>query len=122
MGTYLVRVKKERTHFEPLVNLNFANSGETFEHSEGLLKKFTQRVLYLDQVRQKKERQVRQVAYTVAAGVAMIASILLTILLVSRFQQNSLPFIVGVIVVYMAKDRLKWLFQWISKKTIRIFY
>ncbi|TFG16467.1 MAG: hypothetical protein EU530_11780 [Promethearchaeota archaeon] len=113
--------KEEKKHFQPTINLDFTESGERFEHSEGLLKKFNQRVLYLEQIRKKKENQVKQLAYSIAAGVAMVVSILLTFLIVYQFPQNSLPFVIGLILVYMFKDRIKFFFQWLSKKTLRIF-
>ena len=51
----------------------------------------------------------------------MVVSVLLTFLIVYQFPQNSLPFVLGVIVVYMFKDRIKFFSQWLSKKTLRIF-
>jgi hypothetical protein len=59
--------------------------------------------------------------YSIAAGIAMVVSILLTIFIVSKFQENSLPFVVGIVVIYMFKDRIKWFVQWLSKRTLRIF-
>lgn len=113
--------REEKKRFQPSINLDFTESGEVFEHSEGLLKKFTQRVLYLKQIRKKKENQVKQLAYSIAAGVAMVISVLLTVFIVNQFQQNSLPFVVGIVVIYMFKDRIKYFAQWLSKKTIRIY-
>ncbi|MHA1112440.1 MAG: hypothetical protein ACTSRE_15195, partial [Promethearchaeota archaeon] len=113
--------REEKSNFKPLVDLNFTESGETFEHSEGNLKKFTQRVLYLQQIRKNKEKQYKQLAYSIAAGIAMIFSVLLTFFIVSRFQQDTLPFVLGIVVIYMFKDRIKYFIQWLSKKTIRIY-
>jgi hypothetical protein len=115
------KVRKEKNLFNPKIELDFTKSGDKFEYSEGLLKKFSQRVLYLQQVRQKKEKQWKQLMYSIAAGIAMVVSILLTIFIVSKFQENSLPFVVGIVVIYMFKDRIKWFVQWLSKRTLRIF-
>jgi len=117
----ILETRKDRVSFHPLIKLNITEMGESFEYYKGLLKKYSQRILYLEQVRKWKENRWKQLLYSFAAGLAMILSVILTYFIIIQFQEYSLPFIIGIAIIYMLKDRLKYLIQWVSERTMRIY-
>ncbi|MBN2154660.1 MAG: hypothetical protein JW776_01270 [Candidatus Lokiarchaeota archaeon] len=112
--------RADRKEIMSPLSLDLIKTGESFEYGEGLLKKFTQRVLYLEQKRKKREKRLKQLFYSVAAGLAMVVSVLLTLLLLEPFQEYSTPFFLAAVVIYVFKDRIKSLIKLVSNRTLRI--
>lgn len=91
---------------------------ENYPYWEGLLKKYIQKVLYLDQIPQDRKSKVLQFFYSIGAGFAMILTLLLGYILDDSFAQNSSLYIAFLILIYMLKDRVK---DWIKTASNRFF-
>ncbi len=80
---------------------------ETFSYYRGILKKYVQGVLYLEKKIRDPQSPLSQIMYSIAEGAAMFFSLFLTFIVLSNVIEYSLPFIIGVIVIYILKERLK---------------
>ena len=114
-------IEKEQIHRE---NLNSSliisenNSNENFSYQEGIMKKYVQSVLYLEKKKKDPKSQSLEIFYSIAAGVAMFFSLFFGFLILSFFPLYSIPFIIGSVVIYMLKDRIKDNIRGISQKAV----
>ncbi len=114
--------QEHRESFQTHLNLKKNSKNESFAYWWGILKKFVQGILYLD-IKKKKEKSASlQFFHSIAAGVAMFVSIYITILVSQHYQQNSIPYILALVLGYMLKDRIKENIRWISNKTVGILF
>lgn len=91
------------------------DKNETITFRKGMLKKFISSVLYL-RTEIKEWEGPRQVLFGIAAGVAMFFAITVTIYAQRKYQFDSMPFILLIVLSYIFKDRIKdWLKLWFSK-------
>ncbi len=94
---------------------------EIFTFRRSALKKFISSALYL-KTKVSEWEGVYQVFFGLAAGVAMLFAVIVTIYAQKKYQINSIPFIVLVVVSYIFKDRIKdWLKVWFSKRMTKWF-
>ena len=90
------------------------SGNETLVYRRSVLKKFVSSVLHL-QMETTEWQGAFQIFFGLAAGVAMLFTVLLLIFAQSRFAANSAPFVVIVVVSYIFKDRIKdWLKLWFT--------
>lgn len=113
--------RRENLNKRSMIELNDSGN-ETFSYYKGILKKYVQGVLYLEKKVNDPKSPLSQVLYSIAEGVAMFFSLFLTFAIVSNFIEYSLPFILGVIVVYMLKERLKDNAKLISDKVLGLVF
>ncbi len=114
-------IENEQSHRKSINSsliLDETTDNEDFVYWEGILKKYVQRVLYLDRKKKDPKSSSLEVLYSVAAGAAMFFSLFFGFLFISSFEIYSIPFIVATVVVYMLKDRIKDNFQSISNKAV----
>ncbi|MFW9819229.1 MAG: hypothetical protein ACFFE5_06425 [Candidatus Thorarchaeota archaeon] len=114
-------IEKEQEHREyiksTLIIFEY-DENETFSYQEGIMKKYLQRVLYLEKKKKDPKSQSLEIFYSVAAGVAMFLSLFLGFLILSFFTMYSIPFIIATVVIYMLKDRIKENIRGISQKAV----
>ncbi len=114
-------IEKEQKHREylksSLVIFENANN-ENFSYQEGIMKKYVQSVLYLEKKKKDPKSQSLEIFYSVAAGVAMFFSLFFGFFILSFFPMYSIPFILGSVVIYMLKDRIKDNIRGISQKAV----
>ncbi len=95
------------------------STNEEIIYRRGVLKKFISSVLYLKAEFSEWET-LTQVFFGVAAGAAMLFTVLVTLLVQSRYAINSMPFVLAVVISYVFKDRIKdWLKMLFSKSLTR---
>ena len=101
---------------------------EVFVYRRSVLKKFISRVLYL-KVETSEMQALPQILFGLAAGLAMLFAVIVTIYAQNRFSLNSLPFVLIIVISYVFKDRIKeWLkilfsrgmIRWISDRNVDI--
>ncbi|MCK9225388.1 MAG: hypothetical protein M0R46_01275 [Candidatus Muirbacterium halophilum] len=95
---------------------------EEFLFRKGVLKKYISSVLFLNINHQKEPRRAEHVLYAIAAGIAMIVSILGAIYFQQRYDTFSFPVITALIISYMFKDRIKAIFQNIFSSLLSKYY
>jgi hypothetical protein len=89
---------------------------ELYSYWEGIFKKYTQTVLYLDQRKSEERARVTQVLYAVSAGIAMLFWVIVAVI---GGQNLPLEFLaILFIIAYMLKDRIKVLLQKLSDKAL----
>ncbi|MBD3256118.1 MAG: hypothetical protein GF383_13560 [Candidatus Lokiarchaeota archaeon] len=118
-------VEYEKKHRETLnsnVVVERNTNNERFSYHEGIHKKFVQGVLYLDQKKKDPKSPSLQILYSIAAGLAMFLSLFFSFLLLSNFGVNSVPFLIGAIVIYMLKDRIKDIIKNYSEKAVGLLF
>lgn len=115
--------QKRRKNLNKRALVHMDDSGnETFSYYKGILKKYVQGVLYLEKKINDPKSPLSQLLYSIAEGAAMFFSLFLTFFLISNFIEYSLPFIIGAIVVYMLKERLKDNAKLISDKVLGLVF
>ncbi|MBI4655589.1 MAG: hypothetical protein HY746_02455 [Elusimicrobia bacterium] len=94
---------------------------EVLIYRRGVLKKFISSALYL-KVEISEWESMLQFLFGVAAGLAMLFAILVTVYAQNRFAMNSAAFVAVVVLSYIFKDRLKdWLKLLFSRGMTRWF-
>jgi hypothetical protein len=119
---FLEKVQAYRLTIQSHLLLNQNDENESFVYWEGILKKYTQSILYLDMERNNEKSRSIQLFYSVAAGIAMFISLFLGLLIANEFEQNSIAFILALVVAYMFKDRIKDNIRFISDKALGMFF
>ncbi len=109
-----------RQHNSPLL-IKEGTENELYSYWEGIFKKYTQSVQYLDQRLSEERARTGQILYALSAGVAMLFFILVFVMLPS---QNYLDFIIWlpVVVAYALKDRIKIILQKLSDRALRHWF
>ncbi|MFX1236873.1 MAG: hypothetical protein ACFE8P_04035, partial [Promethearchaeota archaeon] len=97
-------------------------SNEEFSYFEGITKKYVQGVLYLEKKKKDPKSSSLQLFYSVAAGFAMFISLFLGFLFLAHFEENSFPFIISAVIIYMFKDRVKDAIKGMSQKAAGFFF
>jgi len=104
-----------RQHNSPLL-IKEGTENELYSYWEGIFKKYTQTVLYLDQRKSEERARITQVLYAMSAGIAMLFWVV-----VALYWGQNLPLeilAVVFIIAYMLKDRIKVLLQKLSDRAL----
>lgn len=80
---------------------------ELFVYREGILKKWSEGCLYLSRLPSSIAANIAQIMMGAAAGIAMVFAVLATIFASRWFVAESLPWVVLIVLGYIAKDRIK---------------
>lgn len=101
-------------------SLNSEN--ELFLYRKGVLKKIITSILFLKTHTQEGVTLAKDFVFAIAAGIAMVIATAVTLWAGHRYGSTSIPFVLAIVVGYMAKDRIKdWLKYIFSKKMTRWF-
>jgi hypothetical protein len=103
---------------------NEVNGNEFFIYRKGVLRKFVLDVLLLQTERKESSQQYKHINHMVAAfaaGVAMLVYLLILVANTDSLLINSTPFILGTVLLYMLKDRLKEELRGISTRIFKWF-
>lgn len=93
------------------LELESPKQNEKYSYWEGLLKKYIQKVLYLERKPADEKSKFLQFFYSIAAGLAMFISLGLAYIFDKNFTINGFIYFAVLILAYMAKDRIK---EWIK--------
>ena len=93
--------------YASVVSKNNKYSSEAVAYRSGVLKKWTQSVLYLTPVQSKAPQRVSNVLAGTAAAIAMTFATLAAIFAEAFFIRNSMQWSLLVIFAYVFKDRIK---------------
>jgi len=104
------------------ISLKEGLDNEEFTYMEGIMKKYLQSVLYLEKRKKDPKSSSLQMLYSITAGFAMFLSLLLGLILLLFFNVNDIPFILGIVVIYMLKDRVKDIFRNSSQKALGLYF
>lgn len=116
------REQEYRRSINSKLILDENSSNEEFTYHESIFKKYVQGVLYLEKRKKDPRSTFIEVLYSVAAGLAMFFSLFLGFFFLIGFEINSLPFIIGTVVIYMFKDRIKDNIRGISNRAIGLYF
>lgn len=114
-------IKRRTANGSPLVR-DTESDNEDFTYWEGILKRYFQSVLFLEIKDRRQAQTALQVFYAIAAGVAMLLSLLLGFWIGSVFRQESVGFIFALVLAYMVKDRIKDGIRLYSNRLIRMLF
>ena len=98
---------KHRRHHGYGSILSSESENETYIFRSSALKKYSASVLYLKAAVMQEGLGLEQVLYSIAAGIAMIFTVVVSFYAQRRYGNSSLPFFVALVVGYMFKDRIK---------------
>lgn len=98
---------RRQQHYESVVSKNNRYSSEAVAYRSGVLKKWTQSVLYLTPVLSKTPKRVAVILAGAAAAIAMAFATLAAIFAETFFLRNSMQWALLVILAYVFKDRIK---------------
>ena len=99
------------------------STNEDFVYWEGILKKYFQSVLYLNTKDKDPKETALHVVYAAAAGIAMALSLALGLWIAGIFtNQQSLSFLLALVIAYMVKDRTKEIIRNYSNRLLRRFF
>ena len=107
MITVIEREQEYRVSINSRLVVKEESTNEDFSYMEGIVKKYLQGALYLNKKKKDPRSSSLQVFYSVAAGFAIFISLFLGFLILTNFEVNSIPFILGTVVIYVLKDRIK---------------
>ncbi len=114
-------VYRESMKYEYLYRENDPYSGERMAYRESILKKWSQSAMYMNLEESRTPHRVGHIIAGIAAGVAMIFAVLVTIFAGKMFIPNSLPWILLIVMSYVFKDRIKEVLrEWMKKLMPRI--
>jgi hypothetical protein len=104
----LMEIVKNESEYRQRRNYPTSNqNSENSAYRRSTLKKWSQSVLYLNQVISKSPERVSFAIAGVAAAVAMTFAAVMAIFANKWFLENSLPYLVLIITTYACKDRIK---------------
>jgi len=89
------------------VTYEVGSDNELFLYRKGFLKKVVNSILFLDTHTQEGLYAARDFIFAIAAGIAMIIATVVTIWAGLKYGSTSIPFVLAIVIGYMAKDRIK---------------
>ena len=105
----------------PLVR-SIQSDNEDFTYWEGILKRYFQSVLFLEVKDRRQAETALQVFYAIAAGVAMLLSLLLGFWIGRVFREESVGFTFALVLAYILRDRIKDRIRLYSNHLIRMLF
>uniref|UniRef100_UPI002639D232 hypothetical protein n=1 Tax=Oceanispirochaeta sp. TaxID=2035350 RepID=UPI002639D232 len=109
---------RTRMDYQYLNNKEDTHSGERLAYRESFLKKWSQSAMYMTNEDSRAPLRVGHILAGIAAGVAMIFAVLITILAGKIFIPNSTPWILIIVLAYIFKDRIKEMLREVFKKLL----
>jgi len=117
-------VTKRETDYRKSMNYQYyyqeddSRSGERLAYRENILKKWSQSAMYMNNEDSRTPYRIGQIIAGIAAGVAMIFAVTVTIFAGRVFTQNSIPWILLIVFSYIFKDRIKEILRGKLKKLL----
>ncbi len=98
------------------------SDNELFLHRKSILKKLVTGILFLTTHTMEGSLVARDLIFAISAGIAMIIATVVTLWAGQKWGSTSIPFVLAIVIGYMAKDRIKdWLKYLFSRKMTRWF-
>ncbi|MDD5483200.1 MAG: hypothetical protein PHP98_06065 [Kiritimatiellae bacterium] len=98
---------RKQRGYAAIIDPGNETGNELFVYREGLLKKWSEGCLYLSRLPSSIAAHVAQIMMGTAAGIAMVFAVMATIFASRWFVAESLPWVVLIVLGYIAKDRIK---------------
>jgi hypothetical protein len=102
---------KKSRHYR-YVDSNDADNNRHFMHHASLLKKFAESNLYLSARKRHNTFFIEQMAFMLAAGIAMTFATVIAFSFQQTYGNFTLPLFIALVVSYMFKDRMKELIRY----------
>jgi len=83
------------------------STNEAYVYRISVLKKYMGTILFLNTRMKRDGGALEQLAFALAAGVAMVFAVFTSLWAQSRFAHFSVPFVLALVVSYIFKDRIK---------------
>jgi len=118
------KITKSETHYRTDMNYQYlyieddSRSGERLAYRESILKKWSQSAMYMTNEDSRTPRRVGHILAGIAAGVAMIFAVIVTIFAGRIFPPNSTPWVLLIVISYVFKDRIKEVLREIFKNLL----
>ncbi len=118
------KIAKSETEYRRIMNYQYlyiegdSRSGERLAYRESILKKWSQSAMYMTNEDSRTPLRVGHIMAGIAAAVAMIFAVLVTIFAGKIFLPNSTPWVLLIVVSYVFKDRIKEILREIFKKSL----
>ncbi len=93
--------------YPTLVKRDDPAANELFVYREGVLKKWTEGCMFMTTEHAKITAQFTHLLMGIAAGTAMAFAVVVTLFASRLFAMHSVPWIVLIVISYVAKDRIK---------------
>ncbi len=107
--------------YEYLFSEEDDQSGERLAYRESLLKKWSQSAMYMNIEESGSIRRLGQVVAGIAAAVAMLFAVIVTIVASRKFTPNSTPWVLLIVLSYVFKDRIKETLRSIFNRSLPLF-
>ena len=107
------KITREETEYRKSMNYQYlymeedSRSGERLAYRENVLKKWSQSAMYMNNEDSRAPHRIGHIIAGIAAGLAMIFAVLVTIFAGKVFSPNSMPWILLIVFSYIFKDRIK---------------
>lgn len=98
---------RKQRGYATIIDPDREKGNELFVYREGILKKWSEGCLYLSRSPSSIATHIAQIMMGTAAGIAMLFAVLATIFASRWFVAESLPWVVLIVLGYIAKDRIK---------------
>jgi len=93
--------------YETIIDPDNEKGNELFVYRAGILKKWSEGCLYLSRLPSSIAAHIAQIMMGAAAGIAMAFAVFATIFASRLFVAESLPWVILIVLGYIAKDRIK---------------
>ena len=106
-------IAKKESRYRKSMNYQYyhkeddSRSGERMAYRENILKKWSQSAMYMNNEDSRTPYRMGEIIAGIAAGVAMIFAVTVTIFAGKFFIPNSTPWVMLIVLAYIFKDRIK---------------
>ncbi len=100
-----IQYKQEKGY--AVIDKNSKDKNKDVVFRFGALKKYIESQLFLKVKKREDGAVVKQLYYSVAAGISMIFATIIAFLFQSKYGNFTLPLFIALVVAYMLKDRIK---------------
>lgn len=112
----IIGLIKKESEYQKEVGYNRIMKGENKNNRSlvfryGILKKYIESDLYIRLNKKQDGKAVKEIYYSLAAGIAMIFATIIAFLFQRKFGNFSTPLFVALVISYMLKDRIKELMR-----------
>lgn len=108
----LLRQEDEYRRLKGFLRVEAGGHNRQFVYRAGQLKKYIESNLYLPAHKRSNTVLLEQVAFSVAAGVAMVFATVVSFAFQQTYGNFTLPFFIALVISYMFKDRIKDLIRY----------
>lgn len=102
-----LQVNRKACGYKSFSSKDNKKDNEFFLYREHTIKKWSQQIMYMTVNSSRRPKQVINLLFGGAAGLAMLFSLVLTVVTLQKFQDNKIAWIILGVIIYIMKDRIK---------------